>query len=275
MKISAAFRDAFRAYTGHPGASVKFLVVEACMTLAAFTPLLFLSDSGLKWLALLAVPFYLLLILWARVNAAAAMRDALNGESLFSLRLAEPDGYGKKLAYGLKRFLMLLCWAAPLIASVIIAKAHISGVGDTDGFTLLRMIKGFGGGEIVTGVLYLALIFLGTVLLLCFGCAFHSGDRHAFVRGNPKLVKRHHGKIVLCWLCSLAALLPLIIAIIAVIIRYLPALGDLTAVVKKEMPLPSSKVTVIILAVGAALTVPLLPLRSLICAAFVNGLEKE
>ena len=272
MKISSAFRDAFRAYTGRPGATAKFLAVEGCMTLAAFTPLLFLSESGLKWLALLAVPFYLLLMLWARVNAAAAMRDALNGESLFSLRLAEPEGYGKKLVYGLKRCLMLLCWAAPLIASLIIAKVHISG--DTDGFTLLRMIKGFGGGEIVTGVLYLALIVLGTVLLLCFGCAFHSGDRHAFVRGNPKLVKKHHGKIALCWLCSLVAVLPMIIAVVAVIIRYIPVLGDQNAIMSME-GLPSTKVTLIILAAGAALTLPLLPLRSLIPAAFVNGLEKE
>ena len=111
-------------------------------------------------------------------------------------------------------------------------------------------------------------------MLLAFGCAFHSGDRHAFVRGNPKLVRGHHGKIVLCWLSSLAAVSPMIIAVIAVVIRYIPMLGDQNAIVSKE-GLPSTKVTVIILAAGAALTLPLLPLRSLIPAAFVNGLEKE
>ena len=273
MKISAAFRDAFRVYREHFGSTVKFLVVEACMTLAAFTPLLFLTDSGMAFLALLTVPFWLLLILWARVNAAAAMRDALQGGNLFSLRLAEPDRYWKKTLYGLKRCLMLIFWSAPLIAGLYIAKIHISG--DMDGFTLLRMIKEFGGGELMTGVAYLALIFVATLVLVAVGCAFHSGDRHAFVRDNPKLVKGHHGKIMLCWLCSLVALLPMIAAIAAVIIRYLPAIRDLNGIVTRTVKLPATKTTLMILAAGAVLTVPLLPLRSLIPAAFVNGLEKE
>ena len=116
MKISSAFQDASRVYFGHFGATVKFTVTELCMTLAALTPTLFLTESGLKYLALLAVPFWILLMFWARVNAAEAMKDALNGGSLFSLRLADPEGYGKKLLYGTKRMVMLLLWAAPLIA---------------------------------------------------------------------------------------------------------------------------------------------------------------
>ena len=273
MKISAAFGDALRVYREHFGATMKFLVVEACMTMAVFTPLLFLTNNGMKDLALLAVPFYLLLVLWARVNAAAAMRDAMNGDHLFSCRLAEPDGYWKKTAYGLSRCVMLCFWASPLIACLVIARNHISG--ETDGFTVMRMIKEFGGGDLMTGMVYLALIFVAALLLLAAGCAFHSGDRHAWVRENRKLVKGHHGKIMLCWLCSLAALLPMIIAIVAVIIRYLPALQDLNGIINKTQSLPGTKVTVVILAAGALLTLPLLPLRSLIPAAFVNGLEKE
>ena len=73
-----------------------------------------------------------------------------------------------------------------MIASLIIAVYYKNG--DTDAFTLLKMIKDFGGGNITTGVLYLALIFVGTVILVAVGCAFHSGDRHAFVRGNRKLL---------------------------------------------------------------------------------------
>ena len=80
---------------------------------------------------------------------------------------------------------------------------------------------------------------------------------------------------MLSWLCSLITLLPIIIAIIAVIIRYLPVLQDLNGLVMKTVNLPSTKVSLIILAVGGVLTIPLLPLRSLIPAAFVNGLEKE
>ena len=273
MKISAAFKEACRVYAGHFGSTLKFLVVEGCMTLAAFTPLLFLTNGDLKLLALLAIPFYLLLVLWARVNAAAAMRDAFGEGSLFSYRLIEPGSYGKKLVYGLKQGVKLLLWGAPLIACLVIAREHIAG--DTDGFTVMRMVKAFGGGDLMTGILYLALILLATLILLAFGCAFHSGDRHAFVRENPKLVKGHHGKIVLSWICSLAALLPMIIAVIAVIIHYLPALQDLNAIVTKQKSLPSVKTAVIMLAAGAVLTVPLLPLRSLIPAAYVNGLEKE
>ena len=273
MKISQALKDAFRVYTGHFGATVKFLITEACITLAAVTPLLFLSDSSLMMGALLVIPFWILLVFWARVNAAAAMRDALGDGSLFSYRLIDPSEYGRKLVFGLKRMIMLLFWSIPLIACLVIAKIHYSG--DMDAFTLLRVIKEFGGGDLMTGIIYMALILIVAVLLVAFGCAFHSGDRHAFVRNNPKLVRGHHGKIVLCWICSLLTVLPMIIAVIAVVIRYLPALNDLSAIVTKTKSLPSTKITVIILAVGAVLTVPLLPLRSLIHAAFVDGLEKE
>ena len=273
MKITAAMKDAFRVYSGHFGDTVRFLLVELCITLAVFAPLLFLIEDGVKILALLAVPFYLLLVLWARVNAAAAMRDALGEGRLFSYRLAEPGNYGKKTLFGLKQGLKLLIWAAPLIACLIVAKIHISG--ELDGFTVMRMIKEFGGGDLMTGVLYLILIFLAALILLAAGCAFHSGDRHAYVRDNPKLLKGHHGKIILTWLSSLLAMLPLIAALIAVVIRYIPVLNDLNAIVTKEKSLPSTKTTVIIVAVGVLLTVPLLPLRSLIPAAYVNGLEKE
>ena len=273
MKISAAMKDAFRAYSDRFGASMKFLIVEACITLAAFSPLLFLTEDKLKPLALLAIPFYLLLVLWGRVNAAGAMQDALNNGSLFSYRLVDPEGYGKKLFYGLKRLLMLVIWAAPLIACLVVANNHFTG--DTDGFTVLKMIKDFGGGDLMTGVLYLVLIFVATLILLVAGIAFHSGDRHAYVKGNPKLVKGHHGRILLCWFCSLVALLPLIAAIVVIVIRYLPVLGDLNGLLMKTASLPSTKVTAIILAIGAVLTLPLLPLRSMIIAAYVNGLEKE
>ena len=200
MTISAALKDAFRAYKEHFGNTVKFLIVEACITLAALTPLLFLTDSSLKVFALLAVPLWILLVFWGRVNAADGMRDSLRGGSLFSYKLIDPSEYGKKLAYGLKRMLMLLFWSVPLIACLVIAKIHYSG--DMDGFTLLRGIKDFGGGELMTGVLYLIAIFVGAVLLVAFGCAFHSGDRHAFIRNNPKMLRGHHGKIVLCWCCG-------------------------------------------------------------------------
>lgn len=274
MKISAAFKNAFRVYFGNIGASLKFLVVELCFTLAVLAPLLFLTAGGwVKWLALLSVPMFFGLLLWARVNAAGAMWDSLNGGSLFSMTLADTTAYGKKIAYGLKRALMLLLWAAPLIACIVIARVNMAG--ETDGFTVLRMIKRFGGGDLMTGMLYLALILVASILLFAFGCAFHSGDRHAFVREDPKLIKGHHGKILLTWLCALVTTLPMIVAVVLLIFRYMPVISDPSGFVAGTVDLPPTKGSAIIAGVGAVLTIPFLPLRSLITAAFVDGLKKE
>ena len=274
MKISAAFREAFRVYFGNLGVTLKFLVVELCMTLAALVPLLFVTADGpLKWLALLCVPFWLLLMPWARVNAAGGMQEALNGGSLFSMRLADPTAYGKKTAFGLKRCVMLLLWAAPLIACVVIARLQMSG--ETDGFTVLRTIKKFGGGDLMTGMLYLALILIASILLFAFGCAFHSGDRHAFVRENPKLLKGHHGKIVLAWLCALVSIVPMLAAAALLVLRYMPVLSDPSGFVAGKVDLPPTRTSLIIAGIGGLLTIPFLPLRSLITAAYVDGLAKE
>ena len=271
--IRSAFRKAFQAFFGKPGDTVQFWMVEACLTVASLSPLLFLTNGGLRPLALLAVPCWLLVMLPARVNAAGAMQDAAAGGRLFSRKLGDLTAYGKKLAYGLKRCLMLLCWSAPLIAALLIARNHISG--DIDGFTLMRIIKDFGGGDLMTGVGYLALILVGALLILCVGIGFHSGDRHALVLEQPKLLRKRHGRVLGCWFCSLIVLLPILIALGIAIARYLPVLTNLSGLLMGEMNLPSTRVTVIILAVGCVLTLPLLPLRSLVVAAYVNGLQKE
>lgn len=274
MKISDAFRNAFRVYFGHFGASLKFLVAELCMTLAALSPLLFLAADGwMKWLALLVIPLWLFLMLWARVNAAGGMQTALNGGSLFSMQLIDPTAYREKVVYGLKRCGLLLLWGSPLIASVVIARLYMGG--KTDGLTVLRMIKKFGGGDLSTGMLYLGIILVATILLFAFGCAFHSGDRHAFVRENPKLVKKHHGKIVLTWLCSLVTILPMLVAVGLLINRFMPVISDPSGFVAGKVELPPMKDCALIAGIGALLTIPFMPLRSLISAAYVDGLSKE
>ena len=274
MKISDAFRNAFRVYFGHFGASLKFLVAELCMTLAALSPLLFLAADGwMKWLALLVIPLWLFLMLWARVNAAGGMQTALNGGSLFSMQLIDPTAYREKVVYGLKRCGLLLLRGSPLIASVVIARLYMGG--KTDGLTVLRMIKKFGGGDLSTGMLYLGIILVATILLFAFGCAFHSGDRHAFVRENPKLVKKHHGKIVLTWLCSLVTILPMLVAVGLLINRFMPVISDPSGFVAGKVELPPMKDCALIAGVGALLTIPFMPLRSLISAAYVDGLSKE
>ena len=70
-------------------------------------------------------------------------------------------------------------------------------------------------------------------------------------------------------------LLPLIIAVVLVIFRYLPLIDDISGVVAGDVPLPSTRTTLIILGIGAALTLPLLPMRSMVTAAYVNGLKES
>lgn len=271
MKISKAFKDAIKTCFGHFGAMLGFAVAELCLTLICLAPLLLLTDPSLQYGALLSGVLLLLLMPVIRVNAAGAMQAALAGESLLNRRIADPTAYREKLGCGLKRFLFLLAWSAPMIACGWIAYTNFTG--ETDGFTVMRNIKSFGGGDLMTGVLYLGIIVIVALLLIALGCAFHSGARHAFVLGDEQRIKGHHGKLILTWLCALITVLPLLIAAGMAVARYLPVLKDLNGLLYGTVNLPDTKTTLIILCVGGVLTVPLMPLRSMIIAAYVKGLK--
>ena len=272
MKISTAFGNAFRAFFRHPGAALKFLLTEGCLMLICLAPLLFLTESApLLYLAALTPVLWVLLMLPARVNAAAAMQDSLDGGRLFSLQLVDPSKYWKKLGYGLSRTILLLIWGVPLIAGLLYGWEQYSG--DTDGLTVMQMIHDLGGKDMKTGVFYLILILLGLFLLLVIGMCCHCGDRHAFALGRKGLLKGHRGKLMLCWILSLLFLLPLFAALGVLAARYAPMLNNLSGVVTGNVEMPSTRTSLIILAAGAALTIPLLPLRSMVTAAFVNGLK--
>ena len=274
MKMSRVIQNAWKAYTASFGGTMKFLLTEICLRMICLAPLLFLSNNGLASMAWASLILWALLLLPARMNAAEAMAEALAGGSLCSRRLISTENYGGKLLFGLKRAGFLLLWGAPAIALAIVGKIHFSG--DVDSFTVLRMIKNdLGGGDQMRGIMVLLLAVLASLLILTAGCAFHSGARHARAQGDRSLVQGHHGKVMGAWLASLAAVLPLLIAVIAVICRYAPALSDLNGLLMKTVTLPSTRGTAIILAVGLALTLPLLPLRSLIQAAHVEGLKKK
>lgn len=274
MIISKAVSSAWRAYTASFAATGKYLLTEACLLLICLAPLLFLSSAALAPFALAAVVLWILIRIPARMNAAIGMRNSLQGGSLYGPDLISAANYREKLIFGLKRLLFLMLWSVPLIALAIVVKIHFSG--DVDSFTVLRMIKNeLGGGDQMRGILVLLLISLASLLLLVIGCAFHSGARHAFAQGDPSLVRGHHGKVMLAWLVSLVSILPLVIAVVVVVFRYLPAVSNLTGLLTGKVNLPSTKGTLLILASGAVLTVPLLPLRSLISAAFVDGLQKK
>ena len=272
MKISQAFRNAFRTVTGQKKETLKFLAAEGALTLMCLAPLLFLTEKGpLKYLAALAVPMWLLVKGPARLNAAAAMQDSLSGGKIFSLRLGDPGAYGRKIGYTLGHLCLLALWAVPLAAALLYAWDKYSG--DTDGITVMNMIYDFGGQDMKTGVIYLLLILLGLVVLAALGAGFYSGDRHAFALGGKGLLKGKRMKVLLCRICSLVFLAPLLIAAAAAALRYAPLLNNVSGLLSGDAERPSTRTTLIILGAGAALTLPLLPLRSMVTAAYVNGLQ--
>ena len=89
-----------------------------------------------------------------------------------------------------------------------------------------------------------------------------------------KMLRGHHGKIVLCWICSLVFVLPIILAAGIVSVRYLPKIL-FDVMMDEEVPADYLTSTLIILGIGAALSLPMLPLRSMVTAAYVNGLKKS
>lgn len=275
MKISTAFRNAWKAYSFAPGETLKFFLTELCLTLICLAPLLSLTGGGKAgWMAWAAPALWMLVMLPARMNAASAMKNALRGGPMGDRVLAETRGYGEKLLCGLKRGGFLLLWGIPMIACGVIFRIHFSG--DTDSFTVIRILKNdLGGGDYKRGLLVVAVTVAAALMVLLAGCGFHSGARHAFVRGDKGLVRGRHGSVLLCWLASQICVLPMLIAAATVIGRYVAVIQDLNGLLMKTVSLPSTRSSLIILAAGAVLTMPLLPLRSLITAAFVDGLKRN
>ena len=274
MKISQAFKKAYTTVTAQKGETLKFLAVETALTMLCLAPLLFLTEKGpVKYLAALAVLLWLLVKVPARLNAAAAMQDSLGEGKIFSLRLADPGSYGQKVLYGLSRLVLLVLWSLPLLAALVFAWDKYAG--DTDGLTVMNMVYDFGGQDLKTGVIYLILVFMALVLLSMLGMGFHSGDRHAWVLGEKGLLKGKRLKVLLCRICSLVYLLPLIIALIIAVMRYVPLLNDVSGVISGNVAKPSTRTTLIIVGIGGLLTLPLIPLRSMVTAAYVNGLKKS
>ena len=243
MSISSAFRNTFRICFRHPADTLKFLATELCLVLICLAPVLFLADAGLRYLAVLAVPMWILIMFPARMNAAEAMQDSLRDGRLFSWRLADPSRWGDKVL-------------------------HFSGL--VDGFTLLAMIKQFGGGDFMTGVLYLLLVLLAMILILVIGFGFHSGARHARAQGGTRKMKGRHGKNLLGWICAQATLLPVLAAFVIAVMRYLPVIRDVSGLMTGSVKIPPTRETLMILAAGALLTLPLLPVRSMITAAVMK-----
>ena len=275
-RVGRAFAGAWRAYWHRFSRTMGFLAVELCLYMMCLAPLLFLIGQGMVFLAALCVPMWMLIIWPVRINAAAAMQNCLDGGSLFTPWLIDLSEYGRKLLQGLKQSAYLLLWSIPLIAAGIYAWIHFSGVGGADALTVMRMIRDFGGGKTTSGVLNIALVFIGLLLLVCLGLGFHSGNRHAFVLGRRHMLRHRRFGNLVCWIFAQAVmLLPVWITLGIALSRYLFLLDNINGLLYGSVSLPSTKTTLLILGIGLGVTLPFLPLRSLITAAYVHELKEE
>ena len=111
---------------------------------------------------------------------------------------------------------------------------------------LLAMIKQFGGGDFMTGILYILLILLAMILFLVIGFGFHSGARHARAQGSVKRMKGRHGKNLLGWICAQVTLLPVLAAIVIAVMRYVPVIRDVSGLMAGSVKIPPTRETLIV-----------------------------
>lgn len=276
MKLTTVYREAWRAYREHFWPLMLTLIIQFALRCMALTPLLFLAVPQLKWLALLCVPLYVLIVLPARQNAAQAMQDALSGGSPFSPRLISVEDYGSKVLRGLASTLRMLLWCAPLIAGVALAiwATH----GSMDGFTLYRTIRSIGGGNALRGVRLIVIGYLLTLVPVLLGCAFHCGARHAAALDRPRLTSGRHGRLTLLWLSSIVVFLPFLAIAAIPCVDYIRSVKDalLSFFSTFKLSIPSPGATVLLVAVFAVvLLLPAIPLHSLLPAVYMRAAKAE
>lgn len=276
MKVRTAIARAWKLYTGHFGEMMLFMLLEVVLRLMVLAPMLFLASEATRLLALVSVPLFVLIVLPARQCAAEVMQGAVRGESIFSVRLCVTKKYWQKVLAGVRQALLLAVWAAPFLAATGYALRLFFGeavVGQTDVFSLMMTVSNLGGGDIVTGVVYVMLMYVGLFLPFLAGCAFHSGRRHERALGKKKLLRGHHGGVVLTWLAGLATLIPFAAVAGVVSMNYLRALVKAVSNLAGGLVLPPLDQNVyIVLAAFVVLVLPLMPLKSMMTACYVHGL---
>lgn len=275
MKLSMAWKNAWRAYRAHPLDTFLFLLLELVLRLMVLAPLVLLSAEETRAGAALSAVLFVLIVPPARQNAAEVMRDALYGGRLFTPALVSCRKYGKKFVAGLKQTLLMLLWGAPLFLGVGLAVSAFKGL--IDGFTLLRTISSLGGGNTVNGIKLLTALYALTLVPLLVGFAFHSGRRHAAACGNAALARYHRGGVMLAWLTSLAALLPFAAVAGATGMGYASALMQAVKNLGQgrfSLP-PLDRNVYLIAAAAVVLLLPAIPLKQLVSAAYVDGLAER
>ena len=298
----ASLGKAWRLYRGHFGQALMFVLCQIVIRLMALTPCLFLLMKGCEAWALLTVPLFILLVIPARRNAAAVCRQFLSGGDLFSPELLfGRQGYLWALMSGLRTAVFVLIWALPLIGvSVFLYVRYLGSAGvqgDNDVFTLANRLAELGGGNLGRGLITAAGALAGLVLLLVAGLAFHSGARHDWAHGGCKIRgARARGGVLGSWLLGMLLFLPFAIVLLLVGWDFLRTLlggvlfslsanmGHETKTLSQEA---QNQLTEAVQSAGTAaggwhvwtavgafvlLVLPLIPLKTLFTAAWVDSL---
>ena len=276
MKLSSAFREALRVYREHFRELMLTLLLELVLRGIALAPLLLLATPQTAYGALICIPLYLLIVLPARQNVAAALQDMLAGGSVFSPRLASMENYGRKVLRGLTATLRMLLWCIPAIIGVAVALWATRG--SMDGITLMSHIYTRGGSDLLRGMVLLAVIYLLTLVPPLVGCACHSGTRHAAALGNPGLVKGRHGSLMLLWVMGLAAFVPFVVVAAfpcsSYIRELIAAVNNFMTTFDLVLPAPGATLAVMGVIV-VVLLLPAIPLRTLLPAVYMRAAKAD
>lgn len=277
IDLGKALGAAEKSWNRHFTAFLKMMLVEFCVMMIGLAPLIFLFSENLRFLAFLSYPIWMLWVVPVRMNAAAAMQDALSGESPFSCRLISLSRWRDQVVCGYKRMALLPLWAIPLGGGLYYAYRVWQGTDEMDAFSTLQAVQDFGNGDVKAGLYYLLGILGVLILILLIGFAFHSGVRHALALGNPKLVNGHHGMIAFGWfLSSIVFMLPFWIALAIVLFKWiLPLLNDPNGLFSNAVHIPRVRQLLMVLGAGVLLTLPFLPLRSLAVASMVRRIKER
>ncbi|MBQ8653846.1 MAG: hypothetical protein IJ507_02820 [Clostridia bacterium] len=279
MKLIAAVKATKHTLRRQFPQALLATLFQLVLRMMVFAPLLFLTAKETSALALLCIPLYILIVFPARQNMACCMQDALEGGSLFSLRLISFEGYGRKVWRGVKQTLLLMAWGSLFIACTglavfIYAGKTIEGV--TDVFTLIKTMMALGGGSTIKGATVVICIYAATVLPLLLGVAFHSGTRHAVALGGRKLLKGHRFGVIMAWLAGACALLPFLAVAVWIGAGYVSGLISAVANLGSgSITLPPLKENLMALGAAAVLLLfPAIPVKQLLSAAYVRELTK-
>lgn len=302
-RIGGSIKKAWLAYGRHFDQALLFMLWQLALRLAVLVPLIFLFMKGYKPWALMCIPLYILLVIPARRNAASAYRDLLHGGSLFSPVLGlGSQGYGKALSSGLKTGLWALIWAIPLLAVAILIALRYFASSGVDGYndvvTIGSQLDALGGGDWILGVLYLLAGIAALLLLVVVGMAFHSGARHDWAHGGRR-IRGMHGRwgVLVTWLTGLALFIPLALALLLIALDLAKPLmgvfgslksGEATQAVDSNLLTEAeNQVSATVreaassggswhlwagIAAFAVLFVPVVPLKGLLSAAWVDSL---